>query len=88
MATNNYVGLVGSDGEDPFARYVNSGGTTGDFAGAIAVGPAATAQDAFNAMQVNPSADAVLLSNPNIFFFWTKIGVGYSNGYWMVMFSH
>ena len=98
MAANNYVGLVGSDGEDAFNRLVNSGGTASAYTGIVAVGPTTDPNAAFAALQANFSSNAVLLYNatwlspdlccPGNTTGWTQIGVGYNNGYWMVIMNN
>ena len=81
MANNSYVGLVGSDGEDVYNRLTNSG-YANKYAGAIADGYSTDPQAVFNEMITNYSSNSVLLFSGQPL---TSIGVGYSNGYWMVI---
>jgi uncharacterized protein YkwD len=81
MAAHAYVGLVGSDGEDVFTRLANSG-YTNSYSGVIADGYSTDPQVVFDALISNYSSDTILLFNGQSF---ANIGVGYSDGYWMVI---
>ena len=83
MATHNYVGLVGSDGEDPFRRMVCSGALGGKNTGIIAVGYSTNPQAVFDALISDFSANSLIVYSFGAQ--WSSIGVGYSNGYWMVI---
>ncbi len=82
MANNDYVGLVGSDGEDVLQRFACTGGgpSTG---GAIAVGQSTSVNAVMAYLQSNPAANGIITSTgppgPN------TVNVGYNNGFWMIL---
>jgi hypothetical protein len=83
MNTHDYVGLVGSDGEDFLHRFACSrGGTSPINGGVIAVGQSDNIADVLAFLEGEPNANAVLtLSGGGN----TRLAVGYSNGYWMII---
>ena len=81
MSAHSYIGLIGSDGEDVFRRITCSGG--GGDAMAIAVGYSTDPNAVFAALQQDSGArDLLVYTN---FFFGSSFGIGYSNGYWMIV---
>ena len=83
MAQHGYVGLVASDGEDPFRRIVCSSGAAGKLTGIIAVGHSTDPEAVFNAMLADFGALEILSDTSNNLT--SSLSVGYSGGYWMVI---
>ena len=84
MAASNAVGLVGTDGEDAFQRLANSGYANVTVA-VIAAGYSTDPTAVYDAMLTDSSANQALLLGNSAF---NSIGVGYSNGYWMVILGN
>ena len=84
MAASNAVGLVGTDGEDAFQRLANSGYTNATVA-VIAAGYSTDPTAVYDAMLTDNSANQALMLHNSTF---NSIGVGYSNGYWMVILGN
>ncbi len=85
MASNDYVGLVGSDGEDVLHRLVCSGNSASvpGPGGTVAAGQSSDGNATLTALQADPSANAVLtLPGP---FTVSTLCVGYNNGFWMII---
>jgi|ERR1043165_815751 uncharacterized protein YkwD len=88
MAAHNAVAIVGSDGEDAFTHLGCAGGGANAFAGVattvIALGYTTDPKAALNALLTNPAANAAILDPSQVMLF---MGVGYSNGYWMIIMN-
>lgn len=83
MASQGYIGLVASDGEDVFRRIVCSGGPTSVQAGVIAVGFSTHPRSIFKAVTADLGASSILYGSTA----YTSLSVGYDGGYWMIVIS-
>lgn len=81
MAKHGSVGLIASDGEDPWTRVVCSGGPASTSVGVIAIGYSTDPQAVLAALNADTNAFGILYG----FGFATSLSVGYSDGYWMIL---
>ena len=84
MANNDYVGIIGSDGEDPFVRVTCSGGPKNVGEGVIAIGYSTDPFQVFQAVISDLGCQAVI--DPT--FSFTTMSIGYYEGYWMILCSN
>ena len=84
MSNSPYVGLVATDGEDPFRRLVCSGGPGNRVTAVIAVGRGSDPNEVFDVLMEDFAARSILVSD-NGGAGYSVLAVGYSDGYWMII---
>ena len=84
MGATHSVGLVATDGEDPFRRLVCAGGPPNRVTAIIAIGQGTDPNEVFDVLMEDFVARSILVSD-NGGANYSVLSVGQSNGYWMII---